>query len=74
MDIGGYRNDKSKLGREKEVFIRWFQLGAFLPLMENGGNGEHRPWIFGQDVLENYRKFAWIHNDLSAFFILKKYI
>ena len=36
-DIGGYRTDgKSELGREKNVFIRWFQLGAFLPLMENG--------------------------------------
>lgn len=46
-DIGGYRTDNSKLGRTKEVFTRWFQLGSLLPLMENGGNGEHRPWIFG---------------------------
>lgn len=70
MDIGGYVTDgQSSLGREKTVFIRWFQLGAFLPLMENGGNGEHRPWKFGQDVVQIYRKFAWIHTELSLFYI-----
>ncbi|RNA07901.1 glycoside hydrolase [Brachionus plicatilis] len=70
MDIGGYVSDgKWDLGREKTVFVRWFQLGAFLPLMENGGNGEHRPWKFGQDVMQIYRKFAWIHTDLSLFFL-----
>ena len=59
-DIGGYRTDGIVilLGRTKEVFTRWFQLGTFLPLMENGGNGEHRPWIFGNDTLTTYRIFA----------------
>lgn len=33
-DIGGYRGTDDKL-----VLIRWVQLGAFLPLMENGGGG-----------------------------------
>lgn len=37
-DIGGYLGDS----RTKELFLRWTQLGAFSPLMENGGNGEHR--------------------------------
>ena len=45
-DIGGYKTDSgSKLGRTKEVFTRWFQFGALMPLMENGGAGEHRPWV-----------------------------
>lgn len=70
VDIGGYRTDgKSPLGREKNVFIRWFQLGSFLPLMENGGNGEHRPWVFGQDVLETYRTFATIHTNFAPYFL-----
>lgn len=41
-DIGGYRTDDSPLGRPRDSFIRWTQLGALVPLMENGGNGEHR--------------------------------
>lgn len=41
-DIGGYRSDDSELGRAKETFIRWAQLGALVPLMENGGSKEHR--------------------------------
>ena len=46
-DIGGYRSgSSSENGRTKELFIRWAQLGAFSPLMENGGNKEHRPWMF----------------------------
>lgn len=39
LDIGGYRVDRSQpLGRDNVTFIRWIQLGAFLPLMENGIN------------------------------------
>ena len=60
---------KSPLGRTKEVFTRWFQLGTFLPLMENGGNGEHRPWIFGNDTLTTYRVFAHLHTDLATYFL-----
>lgn len=49
-DIGGYRNYPGKngptLGRTANLFTRWFQLGAFCPLMENGGDNEHRPWKF----------------------------
>ena len=37
--------------------------------MENGGNGEHRPWIFGNDTLEIYREFAHIHTDLAPFLL-----
>lgn len=34
------------LGRTVELFTRWYQMGAFVPLMENGGDNEHRPWMF----------------------------
>ena len=55
-DIGGYRSGDGTLGRTKELFIRWAQLGAFSPLMENGGNKEHRPWAFDSETLEIYKK------------------
>ncbi|MFN8300835.1 MAG: glycoside hydrolase family 31 protein [Chitinophagales bacterium] len=57
-DIGGYREDGSSLGRTKDVFIRWAQLGTFCPLMENGGGGEHRPWMFDQQTTDIYKGLA----------------
>ena len=55
-DIGGYRSGNGSLGRTKELFIRWTQLGAFSPLMENGGKKEHGPWRYGNETVEIYRK------------------
>ncbi|MCB9186407.1 MAG: T9SS type A sorting domain-containing protein [Flavobacteriales bacterium] len=59
-DIGGYREDDAHqpLGRSKEVFIRWAQLGTFSGLMENGGGGEHRPWMFDQETEDIYRNLV----------------
>lgn len=57
-DIGGYRSGSGKLGRTKELLIRWAQLGAFSPLMENGGNKEHRPWAFDNETLEIYKQLS----------------
>lgn len=56
-DIGGYREDDlhQPQGRAKELFIRWAQLGTFCGLMENGGGGEHRPWMFDQETEDIYR-------------------
>ena len=68
-DIGGYREDDNypETKRSKELFIRWAQLGAFSPVMENGGGGEHRPWKFDQETLEIYRTFAKLHHALVPF-------
>ena len=44
FDIGGYRGQNIS----KNIFLRWVQTGAFLPFMENGGNGKHRPWVFDE--------------------------
>ena len=57
-DIAGYRGDDI---REKNLFIRWAQLGALCPIMENGGSGEHRPWMYDEETLNIYRKFADFH-------------
>jgi alpha-glucosidase (family GH31 glycosyl hydrolase) len=62
-DIGGYLPGR----RSGKVFIRWTQLGALSPLMENGGRGEHRPWRLGQDVLDAYRYYARLHHQLVPY-------
>ena len=60
-DIGGYREDGSELGREKDVLLRWAQLGAFNPIMENGGSGAHWPWLFDDETTEIYRQYVNLH-------------
>ncbi len=63
-DIGGYRGDGL---REKELFVRWAQLGALVPIMENGGIGEHRPWMYDEEVLDIYRRFVKLHHALLPY-------
>ncbi|NLH48035.1 MAG: hypothetical protein GX444_05450 [Myxococcales bacterium] len=63
-DIGGYRSDEM---RDPELFVRWAQLGAMCPIMENGGGGEHRPWMYGEEVLGIYRDFAKLHYALIPY-------
>ena len=66
-DIGGYREDGSDLGRTKQVFIRWAQLGALNPVMENGGGGEHRPWAFDEQTTDIYRDLVELHHALLPY-------
>ena len=62
-DIGGYLPGH----RPAEVFVRWTQLGALSPLMENGGRGEHRPWKVGRGVLPTYRYYSKLHHQLVPY-------
>ncbi|NLP48696.1 MAG: hypothetical protein GX345_07115 [Clostridiales bacterium] len=64
-DIGGFRNPHKE--KYKDVFIRWAQLGAFCPVMENGGNGEHMPWNYDEETTEIYRKFTHLHHELIPY-------
>jgi alpha-glucosidase (family GH31 glycosyl hydrolase) len=66
-DIGGYREDGSELGREKEPFLRWAGLGAFSPVMENGGGGAHEPWRFDDQTTDVYREFVAVHRALIPY-------
>lgn len=73
-DIGGYRekwSENSSWGRTKELFIRWAQLGAFCPVMENGGGGEHRPWAFDGETTEIYRRFTKLHYAIIPYLMEK---
>ncbi|MFE4969327.1 glycoside hydrolase family 31 protein [Streptomyces sp. NPDC056660] len=52
-DVGGYDGSPSP-----ELFLRWFQLGAYLPLFRTHASmraGRREPWEFGAEVLEHAR-------------------
>lgn len=64
-DTSGFRNSGGL--REPELFVRWTQLSAFNGVFENGGSGEHRPWLYGPQVEGLYRRFAKIHHALVPY-------
>ena len=66
-DIGGYRGDNGD--QHKDAFVRWAQFGAFIPLMENGGGGEHRPWMYDDETVDIYRKFVLEHYRLIPYWM-----
>ncbi|WP_116210575.1 glycoside hydrolase family 31 protein [Streptomyces olivoreticuli] len=50
-DVGGFTGHPSP-----ELFLRWFQLGAYLPLFRTHAAhdaGRREPWEFGAEVLEH---------------------
>jgi alpha-glucosidase (family GH31 glycosyl hydrolase) len=69
-DTGGYRGGgPAPYGRTPELFIRWAQLSALCPLFENGGDNEHRPWMFGAQIEDTYRRFVDIHYSLRPYLL-----
>jgi len=62
-DIGGFwvRNSSSRYDDYRELYVRWLQYGAFLPMMRSHGTSTPREiWNFGQkgdwayDAIEKY--------------------
>ncbi|WP_328934776.1 MULTISPECIES: TIM-barrel domain-containing protein [unclassified Streptomyces] len=52
-DVGGFDGSPSP-----ELYLRWFQLGAYLPLFRTHASlraGRREPWEFGAEVLEHTR-------------------
>ncbi|MEV4950328.1 TIM-barrel domain-containing protein [Streptomyces sp. NPDC053755] len=66
-DVGGFDGDPSP-----ELFLRWFQLGAWLPLFRTHGAidaGRREPWEFGPDVLEHARAALAERERLRPYFV-----
>ncbi|MFC9909537.1 glycoside hydrolase family 31 protein [Streptomyces sp. NPDC127197] len=52
-DVGGFDGSPSP-----ELYLRWFQFGAYLPLFRTHASlraGRREPWEFGAEVLEHAR-------------------
>lgn len=68
-DTGGYRSGQ----RTADLLLRWAQLNAFLPLFENGGNDEHRAWMYdapgSTTYADIYRRLVAAHYELGPYLL-----
>ena len=68
-DTAGYRSGR----RTADLFLRWAQINAFLPLFENGGDDDHTPWQFdtapSTEVTDAYRRLVAAHSELAPYFL-----
>lgn len=63
-DIAGFSGGP----REKEAWLRWTELGAFLPIMRtHEGNDRENNWQWDSDAetVAHFRRFARIHEALA---------
>ncbi|MFW6182732.1 MAG: TIM-barrel domain-containing protein [Chloroflexota bacterium] len=61
-DVGGYFGVPTD-----DTFMRWSQFGAFSPIMQIHGAGPREPWLFSEQTLHVYRRFARLHTDLFPY-------
>ncbi|MFJ2115598.1 MULTISPECIES: TIM-barrel domain-containing protein [unclassified Streptomyces] len=66
-DVGGFDGSPSP-----ELYLRWFQLGAYLPLFRTHAAidaGRREPWEFGPEVLEHARAALRERERLRPYFV-----
>ncbi|MEV5883546.1 TIM-barrel domain-containing protein [Streptomyces sp. NPDC052020] len=66
-DVGGFDGSPSP-----ELYLRWFQLGAYLPLFRTHASwraGRREPWEFGPEVLEHARAALAGRRRLLPYFV-----
>ncbi|GKQ40056.1 glycoside hydrolase family 31 protein [Streptomyces sp. A012304] len=66
-DVGGFDGSPSP-----ELYLRWFQLGAFLPLFRTHASlraGRREPWEFGPEVLGHARVALLERRRLLPYFV-----
>jgi alpha-glucosidase len=66
-DVGGFDGSPSP-----ELYLRWFQLGAYLPLFRTHSAidaGRREPWEFGAQVLEHARAALEGRERLRPYFV-----
>ncbi|MFE6985915.1 glycoside hydrolase family 31 protein [Streptomyces griseus] len=71
-DVGGFDGFPSP-----ELYLRWFQLGAYLPLFRTHsatGAGRREPWEFGPEVLEHARAALVERERLRPYFVTLSHV
>ncbi|MEC4892751.1 MAG: glycoside hydrolase family 31 protein [Oscillatoria sp. PMC 1051.18] len=65
-DIGGFKGNPTP-----ELYLRWFQMAAFLPFFRthSANNVKPRtPWSYGEEILEITRKYLHLRYRLIPYF------
>lgn len=69
-DVGGVDGDASA-----ELYLRWLQLGAHLPLFRtHAGAGSREPWEFGAEVVRHARAALVGRRRLQPYFVTLAYL
>ncbi len=66
-DIGGYLGHRLAERCSPELLVRWLQFGCFTPLMHAHGRMPQEPWNYGGRVLDLYRAYVLLHEQLTPY-------
>ncbi len=66
-DVGGYLGHRLVERCPPELLVRWLQFGCFTPLMQAHGRMPQEPWNYGDRVLEAYRDYVLLHEQLVPY-------
>ena len=66
-DIGGYLGHRLVERCPPELLVRWLQFGCFTPLMQAHARMPQEPWHYGERVLDLYRAYALLHEQLVPY-------
>jgi alpha-glucosidase (family GH31 glycosyl hydrolase) len=66
-DVGGYLGHRLVERCPPELLARWLQFGCFTPLMHAHGRMPQEPWNYGGRVLDLYRAYVLLHEQLVPY-------
>jgi alpha-glucosidase (family GH31 glycosyl hydrolase) len=66
-DVGGYLGHRLVERCPPELLVRWLQFGCFTPLMHAHSRMPQEPWSYGARVLDLYRAYALLHEQLVPY-------
>jgi alpha-glucosidase (family GH31 glycosyl hydrolase) len=66
-DVGGYLGHRLVERCPPELLVRWVQFGCFTPLMQAHARMPQEPWNYGGRVLDLYRAYALLHEQLVPY-------
>ena len=66
-DVGGYLGHRLVERCPPELLMRWVQFGCFTPLMQAHGRMPQEPWNYGERVLDLYRAYVLLHEQLVPY-------